>query len=90
MEWQTQLAQMIKDQMPYCFSLKGGKRQEMDVREFQLMVGYLYEFVEMERKKCFMEGYARGMAEVIVNKLGENDLECSRHHAERSWEEFER
>ena len=91
MAWKIQLAQMIRDQLPYCFPLSNhNKRQHINEPEFEVALGYVCEFVEMQRKACFMEGYARGMAEAISSKLGERDVECSKHHAEKSWMEFEK
>lgn len=88
-QWSDDFGALVRNQMRYAFSCEEyGVSVQLMESEFREALGYLLEFVEMQRKACFMEGYARGMAEAISSKLGDMDVECSRHHSERSWEEF--
>lgn len=63
MSWRDELEKLLRDQMPYAFLVNDeakGQRPSMHVENFQDALGYILEFVEVERKKSFFAGYAEG------------------------------
>lgn len=95
-EWKQQIEQMLRDQMPYVFMVTdpgsgASARGALSEDEFKIALGYVLEFVEMEQKRCFMEGYAGGVVDSISDQgvtQFQFDKDISRIGAERKWQEF--
>lgn len=95
-DWKQRIEELLRNQMPYVFmrpdpgtgaSVRGSLLEE----EFKIALGYVLEFVEMEQKRCFMEGYAGGVVDSIADQgitQFQFDKDISRIGAERKWEEF--
>lgn len=93
MTWKSELEKILRDQMPYAFLNidKGeGERGYINSEDsFSEALGYILEFVEVERKKSFFKGFVDG-AEAAHGDMADIglltfDKDISRIGAERAW-----
>lgn len=98
MSWQADLEKLLRGQMPYAFpkldpATGSSERTPIDEEMFKDALGYVTEFVLIERKKAYFAGYWDGGNDVLADVHREIPLtieidrnkDLSRVGAERAW-----
>lgn len=93
MEWKAEIEKILSDHIPYAFpvyrDVEDKRVTERGVplkEEFEDAVGYVVEWVWVQMKKAFMEGYAQGLVDETLTSVGIKErLELGRFPAERAW-----
>lgn len=99
--WKEELETLVRNQMRYAWAdLETGQSYDPNPEPFLEALGYILEFVTIERKKAYFEGYREGgkVSDELVSEMVEyvknlpitiQDPKRNDHLAERAWNKRE-